>query len=154
MTFTETFTVQALAPFNFDLTAQIFGSGDKQIRIYEDGRFLQVIRIGGKLALLALESAGIVKLPRLRAELKARQEINHADTEEAAKIVTRLFNLDLDLLPFYAIAKNDETLFEITQRLRGTTQPHDANHLRSPDGFNCGAANQPKSRHYHRETHD
>ena len=123
MTFTETFTVQALAPFNFDLTAQIFGSGDKQIRIYEDGRFLQVIRIGGKLALLALESAGIVKLPRLRAELKARQEINHADTEEAAKIVTRLFNLDLDLLPFYAIAKNDETLFEITQRLRGLRSP-------------------------------
>ncbi len=123
LTFTETFTVQALAPFNFDLTAQIFGSGDRQIRIYEDSRFWQVIRVGGKLALVTLESAGTVEAPRLRAELKATQEISHADTEEAAKIVTRLFNLDLDLLPFYAVAKNDETLLKITQRLWGLRSP-------------------------------
>ena len=109
MTFTETFTVQALAPFNFDLSAQIFGNGDRQIRIYEDGRFWQVIRVDDKLALVTLESVGTVESPRLRAELKANQEICHADKEEATKIVTRLFNLDLDVLPFYAVAKNDET---------------------------------------------
>jgi len=41
MTFTETLRVQALAPFNFDLTAQIFSSGDKQIRTYASGEFHQ-----------------------------------------------------------------------------------------------------------------
>jgi DNA-3-methyladenine glycosylase II len=123
MTFTETFNVLALAPFNFDLTARIFGSGDRQIRIYEDGRFWQVTRVGGKLAFVMLESAGTVEAPRLRAELKATQEISRADTEEVARIVTRLFNLDLDLLPFYAVAKNDETLLKITQRLWGLRSP-------------------------------
>ena len=44
MTFTETFTLQPLAPFNFDLTAQIFSSGDKQIRSYANGEFHQVLK--------------------------------------------------------------------------------------------------------------
>jgi DNA-3-methyladenine glycosylase II len=123
MTFTQTFTVEALAPFNFDLTAQIFSSGDRQIRIYEDGRFWQVIRVDRKFVLLNLESAGNVKAPKLIGELKAKEEINHADTEEAVTIVKRLFNLDLDLLPFYDVAKDDKNLLEITRRLRGLRSP-------------------------------
>jgi len=50
MTFTESIQVDALAPFNFDLTAKIFSSGDKQIRSYADGTFSQVLKINGKLA--------------------------------------------------------------------------------------------------------
>ena len=123
MTFTQTFAIEAVAPFNFDLTVQIFVGGDRQIRMYEDGRFWQVIRVGGKLALLKLESVGNVEAPKLSAELETKEEINHVDIEEAAEIVMRLFNLDLDLAPFYAAAKNDETLLKITRRLRGLRSP-------------------------------
>ncbi len=123
MTFTETFTVQALAPFNFALTAQIFGNGDRQIRMYEHGRFRQVIRVDDKLGLLTLESVGTVESPRLRAELKTTREISDVDAEEATKMVTRLFNLDLDVLPLYDVAKNDEILLKITSKLRGLRSP-------------------------------
>ncbi len=71
MTFTETFTVQALAPFNFDLTAQIFSSGDKQIRTYANGKFHQVLRINGNLVLVILTSTGTVEQPKLNVELKS-----------------------------------------------------------------------------------
>ena len=73
--------------------------------------------------MLNLESAGNVKAPKLMAELKAKEEINIADTEEAVTIVKRLFNLDLDLLPFYDVAKDDKNLLEITRRLRGLRSP-------------------------------
>ena len=52
MTFTETFQLKALAPFDFDLSAQIFSSGDPQIRTYANGVFHQVLKINGNLVLI------------------------------------------------------------------------------------------------------
>lgn len=68
LTFTETFQVEALAPFNFDLSAHIFRSGDKQIRNYTDGQFTQVLKINGKLALVKLNSIGTVENPKINVE--------------------------------------------------------------------------------------
>jgi len=121
--FATEFTLKPVPPFSFELSAQIFSDGDRQIRIYEDGKFRQIIPIGGKPSLVALESAGTVEEPKLRVELKSNSEISHADARQAAQTVTRLFNLELDLVPFYDLAEKEGILKRITQRLRGLRSP-------------------------------
>ena len=123
MTFTETFTLQALAPFNFDLTAQIFGSGDKQIRNYSNGQFTQVLKLNGKLTLLKLASTGTVELPKITVDLKSNSPITLQDKQKAKEAVKFIFNLNFDLCSFYSEVKNDRTMTQIVQHLYGLKNP-------------------------------
>jgi DNA-3-methyladenine glycosylase II len=123
MTFTETFTIQVLAPFNFDLTAQIFAHGDKQIRSYANGQFSQVLRVNGKLFLIRLASAGTVEQPKINVELKSNIPITLQDKREADEAVKFIFNLDFDLQSFYEDVKNDQTMQQITMQLYGLKNP-------------------------------
>jgi uncharacterized protein YgiM (DUF1202 family) len=85
MIFTETFTVEPVAPFNFDLTAHIFSSGDKQIRNFVNGKFHQVLRINGNLVLVKLTSKGSIQKPKLSIELKSNAAIDAQVTQAAKK---------------------------------------------------------------------
>lgn len=123
MAFTETFTVQALAPFNFDLTAQIFSSGDKQIRTYANGEFHQVLRINGNLVLVNLTSNGTVQQPKLNVEMKSNNPMTAQDKGKAEETVKFIFNLDFDLQSFYEDLKNDQTMHQITRQLYGLKNP-------------------------------
>ena len=121
--FTEQITLKPVAPFNFDLSAKIFGNGDKQIRKYENGKFIQVLRLDHKLALLTLESIGTLDTAELRAELNSKQKLTDAERKKAAATVTNLFNLDLDLKPFYESAKKDPILRRFVVELFGLRSP-------------------------------
>jgi DNA-3-methyladenine glycosylase II len=123
MTFTQTFTVQALAPFNFDLTAQIFSNGDKQIRTYQNGEFHQVLRIYGNLVLINLNSIGTIQQPKLNVELKSNNPLTSQDNGKAREVIKFVFNLGFDLESFYAELKNDPTMHQITQQLYGLKNP-------------------------------
>jgi DNA-3-methyladenine glycosylase II len=123
MTFTETFTIQALAPFNFDLTAQIFANGDKQIRSYANGQFSQVLKVNGKLVLIRLTSTGTVEQPKINVELKSNNPIILQDKPKAEEAVKFIFNLDFDLQSFYEDIKNDQTMQQITKQLYGLKNP-------------------------------
>ena len=123
MTFAETFTVQALAPFNFDLTAQIFSSGDKQIRTYANGEFHQVLRINGNLVLVNLTSKGTIQQPKITVELKSNNPITSQDKRKAEETIKFIFNLYFDLESFYEELKNDQTMHQITQQLYGLKNP-------------------------------
>ncbi len=123
MTFTETFTIQALAPFNFDLTAQIFANGDKQIRSYANGQFSQVLKVNGKLVLIRLTSTGTVEQPKINVELKSNNPITLEDKRKAEEAVKFIFNLDFDLQSFYEDIKNDQTMQQITKQLYGLKNP-------------------------------
>jgi DNA-3-methyladenine glycosylase II len=123
MTFTQTFTDQALAPFNFNLSAQIFSSGDKQIRTYANGKFYQVLRINGNLVLINLNSIGTIQQPKLNVELQSNNPLTSQDNEKAREIIKFIFNLDFDLESFYAELKNDQTMHQITQQLYGLKNP-------------------------------
>ncbi len=123
MTFTETFTIQALAPFNFDLTAQIFANGDKQIRSYANGQFSQVLKVNGKLVLIRLTSTGTVEQPKINVELKSNNPIILQDKREAEEAVKFIFNLDFDLQSFYEDIKKDRTMQQITKQLYGLKNP-------------------------------
>jgi len=121
--FVNELRLNPVSPFNFNLSMQIFKSGDRQIRVYENGVFRQAVRLSDKLVLVELESAGTVELPLLLAQLKTDREFTSADAKEAATIITRLLNLDLDLTAFYATAKRDETLEGVTKQLWGLRSP-------------------------------
>jgi DNA-3-methyladenine glycosylase II len=123
VTFTEKFTIAALPPFRFGLSAEIFASGDRQIRNYEDGRFWQVIRVNGKLMLATVESADTAEKPVVSVELKSNSTVTEEDKKIAEKIIITLFGLDFDLKPFYEEVKSNEKMARLTQKLWGLKSP-------------------------------
>lgn len=120
---TANLLVNPISPFDFELSAMIFSNGDPQIRRYEGGEFWQVIRVGSKLILMKIASAGTVEEPKLSVQLESDQKIPDEDREESGKIVRTLFNLDLDLKPFFEQAREDSVLAQLTQKLRGLRSP-------------------------------
>jgi DNA-3-methyladenine glycosylase II len=115
--------LEAVAPFHFGLSAEIFSNGNRQIRKYEKDRFWQLIRANGKLILTTVASAGSVNEPKLYAELKSAKALTRDDTEKAEESITALFNLNFDLAPFYEETKTDETMTSIVQKLWGLKNP-------------------------------
>jgi DNA-3-methyladenine glycosylase II len=123
VTFTEKIEITALPPFNFGFSSEIFSNGDKQIRNYQKGKFWQIIRVNGKLVLAIVESIGTVDEPKVAVELKSGIAITDEDTKKAENMVIALFNLDLDLKPFYETVKADKTMSHLTCELRGLKSP-------------------------------
>jgi DNA-3-methyladenine glycosylase II len=119
----EKIMIAALPPFSFDLSAEIFANGDKQIRSYEKGLFWQVVRVNGKLILATVESVGIGDKPKLCAELKSDRELTQEDKKKAEEAISVLFNLNFDLAPFYEEVKKDKVLACLTQKLKGLKSP-------------------------------
>jgi len=120
---TKKITIEALPPFSFDLSAEIFADGDKQIRKYENGRFWQILRVNGKLILAIVESVGTVDEPKLSAELRSDTKMTEDDKKKAAETIKALFNLDFDPTPFYETAKQDKIMAKIMQKLWGLRSP-------------------------------
>lgn len=121
--FTQKITLKPVSPFSFDLSAEIFSHGDKQIRTYEEGKFTQLIRVDGKLIHIALTSKGTLDKPKLQAELTSNEPLTAANSKEAQKIINLLFSLDFDPAPFYKTAEKDPTMAKITQKLCGLRSP-------------------------------
>jgi DNA-3-methyladenine glycosylase II len=123
MTFNEIIEVKAVAPFNFDLTAQIFRNGDKQIRTYRDGVFSQVLKLNSQLALVKVTSTGTVEQPKLTIELKTNKPLTLEDKRKAEETVKSIFNLDFDLNSFYEEIKDDPAMGQIAKQLYGLKNP-------------------------------
>jgi DNA-3-methyladenine glycosylase II len=123
MTFTETFLVRALAPFNFDLCAQIFSPGDAEIRSYSNGEFHQVLRLNDNLVFIKLVSEGTTEKPVISVELKSVQPISRRDIQTSREAVNFIFNLDFDLCSFYKDVENDSAMHKIAQQLYGLKNP-------------------------------
>jgi DNA-3-methyladenine glycosylase II len=119
----EKIMIAALPPFNFDLSAEIFANGDKQIRTYEKGKFRQTIGADGKLILATVESVGTVNNAKLCAELKSDRALTQEDKKKAEEAISVLFNLNFDLAPFYEEVKKDGVMACLTQKLRGLKSP-------------------------------
>jgi DNA-3-methyladenine glycosylase II len=123
MVFTETFTKEALAPLNFDLTAQIFRSGDRQIRAYSNGVFHQVLNVDSDLVLAKITSNGKIEKPKLVIELKSNSPITHNHVRKIKEIVDFSFNLNFNLCSFYKDIKNDSVMNQIIHQLYGLKNP-------------------------------
>jgi DNA-3-methyladenine glycosylase II len=123
MTFTETQIINALAPFDFNLSAQIFANTDRQVRAFADGCFSQVIQLDGKLILVNLTSKGTVDKPKLKFELKSNSTISLNEKNKSEAIISYIFNLKLPLNEFYEEIKADITMSHIAQKLYGLKNP-------------------------------
>lgn len=119
MTFTETQTINALAPFDFDLSAQIFANSDRQVHALADGCFSQVIHVDGKLILANLTSRGTVDKPTLNLELKSNSALSLDEKNKSEAIISYIFNPKLPLCEFYEEVKADATMSHIAQKLYG-----------------------------------
>ena len=123
MTFAETFTIQAVAPFNFNLSAQIFTGGDPQVRTFVAGHFSQVLPVDGKLALVSLISIGTTDEPKIQVELKSNSPINAEEKKKAESLISYIFNLGFPLASFYEEVKANPIMHKITQKLYGLKNP-------------------------------
>jgi len=106
-------------PFDLSLTASVFSEGDRQIRRYENGRYWQVIRVGGKLILVVATSSGTADKPELEVELKSPQVMSDTDQQEACEIISRIFGLGLDLAEFYREIASDRVISRLVPELTG-----------------------------------
>lgn len=110
-------------PFNFDLSAEIFSDGDERIRKYQAGKFWQVLIINGKLVLVCLRYNDETDKPALLFELESESDFSCEDVQTVRKTISLIFNLNLDLKPFYKAAKGDEVMKRITNKLHGLRNP-------------------------------
>ena len=123
MPFAETFTIKPVPPFSLDLTAQIFGSGDKHIRNYAVGIFQQVLQVNEHHVLAKLTDKGTTEKPLLIVELNSNRPITSTDKQEATKAIKLIFSLDFDLAIFYKDVENNHVMKQITTQLYGYKFP-------------------------------
>jgi DNA-3-methyladenine glycosylase II len=116
-------TITPVPPYDFDLSARIFSTGDEQIRKYENGRYQQVIGANNKLILITVKSSGSVDAPVLEMELKSNRKISENDRRVAEETISYILNLGLDLETFYQAVKSDRVMAAIAEKLRGLKNP-------------------------------
>jgi len=115
-------TIKPIPPYDFDLSARIFSSGDPQIREYENGKYSQVLRVG-RLVKIDIKSKGYVDHPLLKVELKSLDNLSSSQLRSVSWMISRIFNLDLDLNPFYHKVEEDKVMKKLIYRLRGLKSP-------------------------------
>jgi len=125
--------IRPAPPFDLDLSAGIFSYGDERFPVYEGGTYRQAVSLGKRLALIKVRSLQTVEDPLLSVEVvpadgapDLSHDLSSEDAKAAKSIVTRLFNLDLDLQSFYDAVKGDPILAELSLRLRGLRSPSTA----------------------------
>ncbi|MDY9922713.1 DNA-3-methyladenine glycosylase [Methanobacterium sp.] len=119
----STFNIKAKAPFDFDLSSRIFSNGDKNIKKYANNHFWQAINIKQKPMILYIESVGEVENPELRVSVGSKDELSQDILNSVPQMVHKIFNLGLDLHPFYEAIKSDDTMARITGKLYGLKNP-------------------------------
>jgi DNA-3-methyladenine glycosylase II len=118
-----TLILNPVPPYDFTLSTFVFSSGDPRIRKAENGRFWQVIRVGGKLVLAEVTGEGKTGNPTLKVRLSPNEPFTPAETEQAGNTISRILNLNDYLTPFYQAVRNDPPMRELTKRLRGLKVP-------------------------------
>jgi DNA-3-methyladenine glycosylase II len=114
-----------LSPHDFPLSASIFSDGDPAIRIYADGIFSQALHIRGRPVLIEVSSSGTTDKPELQFSVRAEgeEDLSGSDQKAAEQIVTSIFNINDDLIPFYRYVRADPVMSALITALRGLKSP-------------------------------
>jgi len=119
--------VRPTAPFDLDLSAQIFSEGDGSLQRYEGGVYWQAVVLGERPALIRVRQLQTVDEPLLAVEAlpegACSSDLHRDDRRAVNALVTRLFNLDLSLEPFYLAVKDDRIMGPLSVRLKGLHSP-------------------------------
>jgi len=115
--------IDCIPPFDFALSARILADGDPQIAKYDGNAYRQVLRIGDRLLLATVTSAGSVDSPQLRVEFASDGSVTDYDLATALETIGAVFNAHLDINHFYEAIRNDSTMAELSGKLRGLKNP-------------------------------
>jgi DNA-3-methyladenine glycosylase II len=110
-------------PYDFSLSAAIFAGGDPRIRTFERNIFRQALDIGDAPVLVEVFSDGSVEQPKLRLSLRSVSPIPKSTIKGIKDLVSSMFNIDEDILPFYEAMGRDPIMADFTHRLRGLRAP-------------------------------
>ena len=87
-------------PYDFSLSAAIFGRGDPQVRTFGQGIFRQALDIGDTAVLVEVSSQGSVTCPNLCLSIRSDTTLSKSKIEKVKDLISSMFNIDDDL---YAI---------------------------------------------------
>jgi DNA-3-methyladenine glycosylase II len=112
----------ARAPFRLDLTVWALRRRPHNEIDRFDGRVWQrVLLVRGRPVAIAVEQS--VGGPRPAIEVAARGTDDRATSDAIAAALEDVLRLDLDLAPFYRMARADRVLAPMVERLRGMRPP-------------------------------
>ncbi len=116
---TETFEIIPRAPYSFEFTvARFMRFATENVDVIEDGRYRRLLAAGRQLALATITDAGTVARPRLIVALDSPSGAAlRPDAFEAQ--LRHILCADVDLRPFYGMARKDDLLAPLVKRFRG-----------------------------------
>ena len=116
---THSFEIIPRAPYSFDFTvARFMRFASENVDLVEGGQYRRLLAAGRQLALATVADVGTVAKPRLAVALDSpsRAPVRHAEFEAQLR---HILCTDLDLRPFYRLARKDELLAPLVPRFRG-----------------------------------
>jgi DNA-3-methyladenine glycosylase II len=116
-------TVDPTPPFDFALSSHIFADGDPRIAKYDGREYRQVLRVDNKLVLATVASTGSVETPQLRVAFASDRALTDRDVSVASTTISSVFNVYLDVSPFYRAIGTDPIMADLTRKLRGLKNP-------------------------------
>jgi DNA-3-methyladenine glycosylase II len=110
-------------PYDFSLSAAIFAGGDPQIRTCEGDIFRQALDVGGDPVLVEVFSEGSVDRPKLCLSVRPDMAFSKRWLKDIQNLVSSIFNISEDIIPFYKAVEKDEIMAVLTHRMRGLKAP-------------------------------
>lgn len=126
--------IHPLPPFNFAQTLRFILAPPALLNgrtfaplldYFVDGEYRRVLELGEQLVLYGVREEGSPGKPALRIRILAGTDDGRA-RQAVAEEVARQFSTDLDLQPFYALAKSDPVLRHLIVHFRGMRVPQAA----------------------------
>ena len=111
------------SPYDFSLSAAIFGRGDPRFRIFGQGIFRHALDTGDKPVLVEVWSKGSVNSPKLCLSIRSDTVISKSEIKKVKELISSMFNIDDDLVPFYKAIESDPIMTALVQRLWGVKAP-------------------------------
>ncbi|MDE0028527.1 MAG: hypothetical protein OXU42_03865 [Deltaproteobacteria bacterium] len=116
---THSFEIIPRAPYSFDFTvARFMRFASESVDLVEDGQYRRLLADGRQLALATVTNAGTVAKPRLAVVLHSPSRAPLKLAGFAAQL-RHVLCTDLDLRPFYRMARGDGLLAPMVSRFRG-----------------------------------
>ncbi len=116
---THSFEIIPRAPYSFDFTvARFMRFASEVVDLVEGGRYRRLLAAGRQLALATVTNTGTVTKPRLAVVLDSPSRAPLKPDGFEAQL-RHVLCTDLDLRPFYRLARQDEMLAPMVRRFRG-----------------------------------
>lgn len=131
--------LQPLKPFDFDRTLKFVLSPpallngrafEPLLDHFKDGEYRRAIRIDGQPVLYGVSQNGNSGAPKLKVRI-LQSSGGSKIHRQIQQVVARQFATELDLDPFYKVAKNDRVLAKLVRRFQGMRIPQ------SPSVYEC-----------------